>query len=65
MLGYIAEANAKDIKKDPYYKIGDLIGKQGVELSYEKTLRGLKGVKYIQKDIYNRDLTRFLFLERI
>jgi|TARA_Y100000385_G_scaffold285993_1_gene347068 penicillin-binding protein 2 len=56
VLGYIAEANAKDIKKDPYYKIGDLIGKQGVELSYEKTLRGLKGVKYIQKDIYNRDI---------
>ena len=56
VLGYIAEANAKDIKKDSYYKLGDLIGKQGVEISYEKTLRGIKGVKYIQKDIYNRDI---------
>ena len=56
VLGYIAEANSKDIKKDAYYRLGDLIGKQGVEVSYEKTLRGVKGVKYIQKDIYNRDI---------
>ena len=56
VLGYIAEANTKDIIKDNYYKLGDLIGKQGVEISYEKTLRGIKGIKYIQKDIYNRDI---------
>ena len=56
VLGYIAEANTKEISKDSYYRIGDLIGKQGVEISYEKILRGVKGVKYIQKDIYNRDI---------
>jgi len=56
VLGYIAEANTKEIAKDAYYRLGDLIGKQGVEISYEKTLRGVKGVKYIQKDIYNRDI---------
>lgn len=56
VLGYIAEANSKDINKDAYYKLGDLIGKQGVEISYEHILRGIKGVKYIQKDIYNRDI---------
>ena len=56
VLGYIAEANTKEIAKDSYYRLGDLIGKQGVEISYEKTLRGVKGVKYIQKDIYNRDI---------
>lgn len=56
VLGYIAEANQTIIKKNPYYKMGDLIGKQGIELSYEKTLRGVKGVKFIQKDRFNRDL---------
>ncbi len=56
VLGYIAEANTKEITKDSYYRLGDLIGKQGVEISYEKTLRGVKGVKYIQKNIYNRDI---------
>lgn len=56
VLGYIAEVNPDNISKDGYYKLGDLIGKQGVEKSYEKELRGEKGVKYIQKDIYNRDI---------
>ena len=56
VLGYIAEANNKEIAKDSYYRLGDMIGKQGVEVSYEKKLRGVKGVKYIQKDIYNRDI---------
>ena len=56
VLGYIAEVNPDNISKDGYYKLGDLIGKQGVEKSYERELRGKKGVKYIQKDIYNRDI---------
>lgn len=56
VLGDIGEVNMRDIKNDPYYKIGDLIGKQGIELSYEKDLRGVKGVKYIQKDRFNRDI---------
>src|SRR5690606_32030924 len=41
---------------DPYYNMGDLIGKQGVELSYEEELRGVKGIKFIQKDRFNRDI---------
>jgi len=56
VLGYIAEANPTQIKKNPYYKMGDLIGKQGVELSYEDELRGVKGIKFIQKDRFNRDI---------
>lgn len=56
VLGFIAEANPKTIEQDPFYKMGDLIGKQGVELSYENELRGVKGVKYIQKDRFNKDI---------
>ena len=56
VLGYIAEVNPDNLKKDDYYKFGDLIGKLGVEKSYETQLRGVKGVNYIQKDIYNRDI---------
>ncbi|MBT8273689.1 MAG: penicillin-binding protein 2, partial [Bacteroidia bacterium] len=56
VLGFIAEANQKIIEEDPFYKMGDLIGKQGIELSYENDLRGVKGVKYIQKDRFNRDI---------
>jgi penicillin-binding protein 2 len=56
VLGFIAEANQKQIEANPYYKMGDLIGKQGVELSYEKELRGVKGIKFIQKNRFNRDI---------
>ena len=55
-LGYIAEVNYKDIEDNPYYQSGDLKGRTGVETQYEKTLRGIKGVKYIQKDRFNRDI---------
>ncbi|PTM09534.1 MAG: penicillin-binding protein 2 [Bacteroidetes bacterium] len=56
VLGYIAEANQSEIDTDGYYLMGDLIGKQGIETSYEKELRGVKGVKFIQKNRFNRDI---------
>ncbi len=59
VFGYIAQVNDNIIKKDPYYKSGDLIGKQGVEEMYEDILRGVKGVKYIQKDRFNREIGLF------
>ena len=56
VLGDIGEVNNADLEKDSYYQIGDLTGKQGVEASYEKTLRGRKGIKFIQKNRFNRDI---------
>lgn len=56
VLGNIGEVNRKDINNDRYYQMGDLIGRQGVEASYENTLRGVKGIKFIQKDRFNRDI---------
>ncbi len=56
VLGYMAEVNRSNLEKDNYYSQGDIIGKQGVELSYEKYLRGEKGIKFIQKDRFNRDI---------
>lgn len=56
VLGYISEVNQAILRKNPYYQLGELIGTAGVEKTYEKTLRGVKGVKYIQRDILNRDI---------
>lgn len=56
IFGFITQASEKTIKKNPYYNSGDLLGKQGVEESYENILRGIKGVKYIQKDKFNREI---------
>jgi penicillin-binding protein 2 len=56
IFGSITQVNESLIEKNKYYKSGDLIGVQGVEESYEKFLRGIKGVKYFQKDKFNREI---------
>jgi penicillin-binding protein 2 len=56
VFGFITQVSEGVIKKNPYYHSGDLYGKQGVEESYETTLRGVKGVKYIQKNKYNKEI---------
>ena len=56
IFGFITQVNERLVAKNPYYNSGDLIGQQGVEQSYEELLRGVKGVKYIQKDKYNREI---------
>tara|TARA_B100000767_G_C19776235_1_gene542734 strand:- start:1411 stop:3270 length:1860 start_codon:yes stop_codon:yes gene_type:complete len=54
ILGYVSEVNDNDIKKEEYYQPGELIGRQGIEKSYEKELRGEKGKRFLQKDRFNR-----------
>ncbi|MFK7050474.1 penicillin-binding protein 2 [Flavobacterium columnare] len=56
IFGFITQANEATISKNPYYKSGDLLGKQGVEEMYEEILRGQKGVKHIQRDRFNREI---------
>ncbi|MCU0460943.1 MAG: penicillin-binding protein 2 [Bacteroidales bacterium] len=54
LLGYISEVDEALIKKDPYYKMGDYIGKLGIEEAYEKELRGTRGVKIFMVDVFSR-----------
>jgi len=56
VLGYISEVNERDLAQNPYYVQGELKGRTGVEKTYEDVLRGKKGVQYIQKDRFNRDI---------
>lgn len=53
-LGDIGEVSMRDIEKDDYYGRGDYIGKQGIEKSYEKYLRGEKGVEVLLRDAHGR-----------
>lgn len=55
VLGYISQVPDRILEKDPYYQKGDNIGLIGVEYSYEKDLRGERGVKYIMRDMLNRE----------
>lgn len=54
VLGDVAEVSEGDIEEDDYYQLGDYIGKQGVERSYEKLLRGEKGVQILLRDAHGR-----------
>lgn len=57
LLGYTNQVNSAYIKRDSlYYMPGDVAGMSGIEKAYEKELRGEKGMKYIQKDIRQRNV---------
>lgn len=54
ILGNIREVSAKDVEDDRYYRRGDYTGDLGIEKSYEKALRGQKGLEILMKDAYGR-----------
>ena len=59
VLGYISEVNETMISNNSKYHLGELIGTAGVEKSYEEVLRGTKGVKFIQRDRFNKEIGSF------
>lgn len=61
VLGNVREVNQNDLDKDEeaYYAPGDYTGDLGVEKSYEKYLRGEKGVEILMRDAYGRIQGRY------
>ncbi|MFV0331158.1 MAG: penicillin-binding protein 2 [Dysgonomonas sp.] len=59
LLGYVAEVSKTQIENDDYYIRGDYGGKSGLELSYEKYLRGEKGVEVLLRDAHGRIQGRY------
>jgi penicillin-binding protein 2 len=49
LLGYAGEINDRELadRVDKGYRMGDLIGKTGVERRYEEALRGVDGAEYV------------------
>lgn len=60
VLGFIGEVNTQFIDAHPEYSMGDLIGKAGIDKSYEEVLRGRRGIKYMLVDNHNRDKGAFM-----
>ncbi len=51
LLGNLGEVTENDIKRgEGEYKRGDYIGKSGLERAYESYLRGVDGVKILERD---------------
>jgi len=55
ILGYIGEADPAIIKRSGgFYRMGDYVGRSGLENTYENVLMGQRGVEYLLKDNHNR-----------
>ena len=59
LLGDLGEVSPSDMKADPYYTRGDYSGRSGIEKSYEKQLRGEKGVEILLRDAHGRIKGRY------
>lgn len=60
-MGYIGEVDSVDIKRAPpgTFNMGDLIGKSGIERSYDSLLRGIPGRQVVLKDVFSREVGVF------
>ncbi|MDQ3574625.1 MAG: penicillin-binding protein 2 [Actinomycetota bacterium] len=56
VLGYVGEINDKELaaRKDKGYRLGDEVGKSGVEQTYEEDLRGRPGRVQLEVDALGR-----------
>ncbi|MBZ5858084.1 penicillin-binding protein 2 [Flavihumibacter profundi] len=55
IMGYIGEADSAIIKRsENFYRLGDFVGRSGLEQFYEPVLMGKRGVEYMIKDNKNR-----------
>ena len=54
VLGSVGEVSQADIDRDNYYTRGDYSGRDGLEKTYEKELRGEKGVEVLMRDARGR-----------
>src|SRR4030095_3918243 len=50
VLGYVGEISPEELKQRSFrgYEAGDIVGKAGVELTYDKWLRGRDGVQDLE-----------------
>lgn len=59
VLGNIREVSDRDIENDDYYQPGDYCGDLGIEKSYDRYLRGVKGKEILIRDARGRIRGRF------
>jgi len=56
LLGYVGEASPNDLAADGRYRMGDLVGKAGLEKRWETHLRGVDGGQQVEVDAVGRKL---------
>jgi penicillin-binding protein 2 len=58
LIGYVGEVSEEDLNQPRYaaYQPGDVVGKQGVEATYDELLRGEDGSKDVIVDSHGREM---------
>ena len=56
IFGYVGEVSPREAQSRSDFEPGEMIGKSGLELVYDKNLRGVKGVNFVGVDAEGRDL---------
>jgi penicillin-binding protein 2 len=59
LIGYVGEVSADMLENDPryaFYQPGDVVGRAGVEESYDQILRGTDGSRDVVVDSHGREL---------
>lgn len=58
LLGYLGEMTEAQLKSGRYasYKMGDYLGRRGIEAAWEDYLRGERGFRRIEVDAFGREL---------
>lgn len=55
-LGYLGEISESELLKNPGRKLGDLVGKDGVEQLFDDILRGVDGKRIVGINIYGKPM---------
>jgi penicillin-binding protein 2 len=65
LFGYIREINDRELEtlKNNGYRLGDIIGKSGLEKTFEPYLKGVDGGIIFEVDIHDRPLRRLEYRE--
>lgn len=58
-LGYLREASPDDYEENKELRLGDRMGKSGIEMVYDQFLRGEKGTRYLRVNAYGQTLGNF------
>ena len=56
IFGYVGEVTREEAQGSDKYEPGELIGKTGLELSFDNELRGIKGLQFVRVDAEGREL---------
>ena len=56
LFGYLREASDQEYRDSEVLRLGDKVGKSGIELTYENFLRGDAGIDYIRVNAFGQSL---------